>query len=398
MCGYEELDCMLDDKWNYEINEDKLEVTDDRDIGRVLVKIDKMINKFDIGDVYFVGLSGRKCGEGKKIYRKLNIGYPDKLSLTSKVVDQFFRYFMSVRDYKRRGLLTVRAFSPNITAYMQWMDDVDRSIEAYDKVNKLNSVNCGESSDRDYTDLENRIYKCFMRLSDKINSPSFKKLKLKVKKTCDKNYRSMLSYIDKLFEKRSRLLVVRVDLSYKRKYNDAMKKSILNNKDVGLEADEFEKVKSDMERLLRNRRNNTIFNGLLGYIWKLEYGVLRRYHFHVLFFFNSSTRCRDATIGENIGEYWSNEITEGRGAYFNVNGSSSHYQNDARGQVHCTDGNARNGLRHIASYFSKADYFMRLELPKRFKGRKKINYRTMGKGQLQESVSNLGGRPRELGK
>lgn len=382
MCDYDGIASIFIESLDCEISDDGVEVSEDRDIAKVLVKIDKMVDRFDLNDIYFVGRCGMKCSEGEKAYKKLTFGDSAVLSFKCKTVNKFFSVYLSVRDYRKRDLFAVKAFSPNITAYLKWMDDVEKAIENFDKLN--------------YTDFENRIRKCFLTLSDKLNDLKFKIIKLKAKKACDKNYRSMLSYIDRLFENRSRLLVVRVDLKYKKNHNDSVRRSMSEYGISGRGIDEFESVKSDMERLLANRRHNKIFDGLLGYVWKLEYGVLTRYHYHVVFFFNSSTKRADKLIGKNIGEYWSNEITQGRGAYFNVNSSSNYYKFDVRGQVHYTDVDAREGLRRIASYFSKADYFMRLELPKRLRGDIKVNYRTMGKGQIQARDSSKGGRPRKL--
>ncbi|WP_299196119.1 inovirus-type Gp2 protein [uncultured Amphritea sp.] len=398
MYDYDDVKSIVTDKWDYEVNENGLEVTEDRDIARIIIRIDKLVEKFDLNDVSFEVSSNQECSVGEKIYQKLNFGYTGGLSCKSKIVNQFFKEYLSIRDCRRGDFDSARAFSPNMTVYIQWMDDVEKSMETFDKMNSLSQIDSLGSYKVSYNDLENRIYKCFSDLGDKINGPGFKRIKSRIKKTCDKNYRSMLSYIDRLFENRSRLLVVRLDLKYKKDYNDARRKIISNSGFSSQEIDEFENVKSDMERLLANRRHNKIFDGLLGYIWKLEYGVLTRYHYHVMFFFNSSTKRADKLIGKSIGEYWSNEITQGRGTYFNVNASHNNYKFNVRGQIHYTDEDAREGLRHLAGYFSKADYFMRLKLPKRLRGHQKVNYRTMGKGQIQAPVPSKGGRPRKLSK
>jgi hypothetical protein len=231
------------------------------------------------------------------------------------------------------------------------------------------------------------------QLSDKINDPRFKKLKLKIKKSCYKNYKSMLSYIDRIFQKHSRVLVIRVDLSYKAEYSTSAQKPNAEGNEISAE---FEQVKSDIDRLLSNRRHNKIFKDLLGYIWKLEYGVLRGYHYHVIFFFDNAKRSQDIVIGKSIGAYWENVITQGRGTYYNVNGSNLHYNNDARGVVHHADTRARKGLEDIAKYFSKADYFMRLVLPKQYQRGRKSLYRTMGKGQIKIAPGSKRGRPRTI--
>ena len=203
----------------------------------------------------------------------------------------------------------------------------------------------------------------------------------------------MLAYIDRIFKKHSRILVIRVDLSYKAEYSTSAQKPNAGSNEISAE---FEQVKSDIEHLLNNRRHNKIFKDLLGYIWKLEYGVLRGYHYHVIFFFDNAKRSQDIVIGKSIGVYWENVITQGRGTYYNVNGSSHYYKNDARGVIHYTDTSPRKGLEDIAKYFSKADYFMRLELPKQYQRGRNSLYRPMGKGQIKIASGSKRGRPRTI--
>lgn len=87
-----------------------------------------------------------------------------------------------------------------------------------------------------------------------------------------------------------------------------------------------------------------------------------------MFFFDGSKRKGDYYLTKEIGEYWQNIITDGRGRYFNVNGAKQYYQYDARGAVNYYDEQARKGLEHIATYFSKADYYIRLQLPQKLQG------------------------------
>jgi hypothetical protein len=389
MFDYDEIDDTVYDKWGYETYDDTVVVTEDRDISKNLTSVDKLIESFALDDVFFAQQEGKRKSEGEKLFGKVVYGDPKHVVFKSKLVEKFFKHFLAIRDYKSRGLLRVRTFSPNITAYIQWMDDVEQSIDTFEKVNALYGVD----HNPDYRNLENRVYQCFEKLSDKINDPRFKKLKLKINKSCYKNYKSMLSYIDRVFEKCSRLLLVRVDLSYKAEYSTSAQKPNAESNEISAE---FEQVKSDIERLLNNRRHNKIFKDLIGYIWKLEYGVLRGYHYHVIFFFDNAKRSQDIVIGKSIGEYWQNVITQGRGTYYNVNGSNLHYSNDVRGVVHHADTRARKGIEDIAKYFSKADYFMRLELPKQYQIGRKSLYRTMGKGQIKIAPGSKRGRPRTI--
>lgn len=388
MFNYDEMDKIADDKWGGEVIDDTVCVTENIDISRILSKVDKAVKAFRLRDFTLEASKGRNDDVGEQIYNKINFGDQKEITIKNKTVKVFFDCYLSIRGYRKRGLLKVRAFSPHITAYLQWMDDIEQSVVSFDKIRSIH----GETVS--YNDLEHRIYKCFERLSEKLSEPKFQKLILKSKHTADKNYRSMLSYIDKLFNKRSRLLVVRVDLSYKAEIADIRRRERFT---MAEHVSEFEQVKADLERLLRNRRHNKIFRGLLGYIWKLEHGVLRGYHYHVVFFFDGAIRRGDISIGKQIGDHWNENITQGRGEYFNVNGSKCRYKNDIRGGINDSDTEAKQGLVYLAKYFSKPDYFMRLELPKKYQHGSKQLYRTLGKGQIPLRKGKKPGRPRKSG-
>ncbi|WP_292952818.1 MULTISPECIES: inovirus-type Gp2 protein [unclassified Neptuniibacter] len=388
MLDCEEMDKVIDDKWGSEIRDDKVYVTEDRDISRILLKVDHEIREFCLSDFSLSLKKSVNQNTGELIYKKVSFGDVRAIAFQNKQIKAFFDYYLPIRDYRKRGLLKIRAFSPYITAYLQWMDDIDQSVNSFDTLRSIHGQTVS------YQALEQRIYKCFEKLSEKLSNPQFQKLILKSQKTSDKNYKSMLSYIDKLFDRKARLLVVRVDLSYKQAIADVRRREQLG---MDEHVSEFEQVKADLERLLRHRRHNKIFHGLLGYIWKLEYGVTRGYHYHMVFFFDGAKHCHDVLIGKRIGDYWNKNITQGRGAYFNVNGSKCRYQNDIRGSVNYSDTEAKQGLMYLTKYFSKPDYFMRLELPKKYKSGSKQLYRTLGKGQVQMRTGKKRGRPRKSG-
>ena len=114
------------------------------------------------------------------------------------------------------------------------------------------------------------------------------------------NYQSAMGYIDDLFKRLSRLLVIRVDFYVKAS-------------DPGHFDPEI--MKDYLNRFLNNSRCNSLFNNQVGYMWGFEYGQLRGYHFHMLFFFDGAKSRQDITLGQAIGNYWVNNITQGAGEY-----------------------------------------------------------------------------------
>jgi len=126
-----------------------------------------------------------------------------------------------------------------------------------------------------------------------------------------RNSQSLEKYIPTLFLKYSKLLFIRLDLGYK------------------------EKVYSRLtpETAMEDRRHYLAiikrqFPGLVGYIWKMEYGQDRRFHMHTVFIFNGARHQQDRSLGRLLGEHWE-EYTNDFGTYFNCAHLREHYQ--ARG-------------------------------------------------------------------
>ena len=82
---------------------------------------------------------------------------------------------------------------------------------------------------------------------------------------------STKEYLDALQDRYSKLNVIRVDLSYKKPHSDNITLDDAN--------DEF-------NRMLNNRRGNSIFNNQVGYVCKKEYTQDDGVHFHTVFFYN----------------------------------------------------------------------------------------------------------------
>lgn len=192
-------------------------------------------------------------------------------------------------------------------------------------------------------------------------------------RAASKNLAGALAYVDHLFEHHSRLLVIRVDLSYQKAI---VKKNV---------------VSSDMTRLHRKRlfkrvQSHSIFEHCLGYIWKLEYGHYKGFHYHTCFLFDASKVRADVTLARCIGEYWKKEITDGKGLYFNCNAIAHNYAQSGIGDIHYTDHTKRSALQKAITYLAKVDTAVRLTLPK--------GGRTFGRSEYVVRQGKKRGRPR----
>jgi hypothetical protein len=108
-----------------------------------------------------------------------------------------------------------------------------------------------------------------------------------------------------LFEHNTKLIVVKVEFLYAKEFINQI---VIDDAVV------------DMNRLMGNKRNNSIFKPMKGYVAKVGWDIDKGLYWHVIFFLefvDADDTCH-ADFGEIVGEYWSKQITKGRGAYRNA--------------------------------------------------------------------------------
>lgn len=195
-----------------------------------------------------------------------------------------------------------------------------------------------------------------------------------------KNHQSMTNYIDNLFTRYARLLVIRIDLGYRKDIDTPF----LNEEEL---YQKYLQAKADREHLFRNMKSNTLFNHMVGYIWRLEYGVDKGFHYHFFFFYDGSAVQQDITIARMIGEYWVNVITQGRGLYYNCNAYKDQYNYCGIGEINWNDFGLIANLKLAAQYLAKPDEYISVFM-------KDIDIgRTFGRSIEREKIETRG-RPR----
>jgi hypothetical protein len=185
------------------------------------------------------------------------------------------------------------------------------------------------------------------------NEWKVKKLQLKFndrETAAESLYEEYCLYVDALFRKRARLLVLRFDLGYKNP--DA------NNIDI-------EDMQKDLFHLLRNMRHNRLFAFKMGHILKLEYGFGKGIHCHVVIFLDGTKRNNSSHVyfAEEMGKYWVDFVTKGRGNYWNVNATADHYDKLGRlgiGPINWNEWVKRDNLNeYVIGYLCKMDQYFR---------------------------------------
>jgi len=163
------------------------------------------------------------------------------------------------------------------------------------------------------------------------------------------------NYADSLFDNGhnngcARLVVLRIDLYYEKRYADS--KSVFD-------------ITKDLDHLIENKRGNSLFDSMKGYIAKLEYGVGKGVHWHVILFFDGSVRKNSSHIdlAEDIGHYWIDTITNGLGDFWNANKNADQYDKLVRrgiGVINWYETELRNNLKEfVIGYLCKVDQFIK---------------------------------------
>lgn len=186
----------------------------------------------------------------------------------------------------------------------------------------------------------------------RLNSPVVRTRIYERKRLADDNRLNKANYVDGLFRLYPQLLVIRLDLYYKKEVQGS-----------------FKQFNDDVDRFFNHRRSNALFNHLVGHIVKFEYGLGRRSHAHLLLFFdNALLRCKgndDSNLARDIGlYYWQNGITKGQGDYHNANDIQYKHNfqiNDKLGIgfISASDLKMRKNLLTIVDYFCEDKQFLK---------------------------------------
>jgi hypothetical protein len=202
-----------------------------------------------------------------------------------------------------------------------------------------------------------------------IQKPAYKQAVQNRLERSQNQFQKGMKLINELFEVYCKLLIIRVDFALKADSNLSL---------------------SDLKNMMRFFLKKVLVNkgelkGIEGYIWKLEYGVQKGYHYHCIFFMDGSKHSKDSYYAQKLGELWK-RVTDDQGIFHNCNKSKFKYRRLAIGPISHDNEEARQNLEIVMSYLSKTDQFL---MEKTFK-----KYRVFGTStrKIEKSQS---GRPRD---
>ena len=145
-----------------------------------------------------------------------------------------------------------------------------------------------------------------------------------------------------------KLMVLRLDLGYGKEHASVSIDRIIGN---------WEALKAFI---------TTNFPSYLSHVVKLEYGLQKGAHMHVLLLFNGAMVRQDVTIAKLIGEHWSQVTTGGMGVYFNCNAApyKNRFSHCGVGVFSRLDEATVAGFQAVADYITKPDPLVTLMMPR----------------------------------
>ena len=257
-------------------------------------------------------------------------------------------------------------FNPLLKVFMKYFVGVELRTDVY-KVELLQS------------DELSLLHDLTEKVKQEIRGVEFQKVLKGFSRPANKNYKSLVEYNEALFVRYARMLVIRVDFTYRSQY-------CVPRGDVAITHAEAKRHRKALLKYLRSSKSP----GVVGYAWKLEYGLDKSYHYHFLLFLNGVDHREDIVIAKILGEYWVDTVTEGKGIYYNCNKNKAAFEKKGIlgvGMISHHQASLRAGLSLVAAYLTKPDYFIRMIVPD--------GGRCFGKGGKASPKETKRGRPRK---
>ncbi|WP_185646302.1 inovirus-type Gp2 protein [Burkholderia stagnalis] len=117
------------------------------------------------------------------------------------------------------------------------------------------------------------------------------------------------------------------------------------------------------KRFFVARRYNELMKGIANYVWAIEQGEESGLHLHVILFYDARKHNHDEFIAKQIGEYWSNVVTENKGEAWNSNQAWLKRRYATKhgvgvGEINWNEREKRDALRTNLVYLAKADQYL----------------------------------------
>lgn len=220
-----------------------------------------------------------------------------------------------------------------------------------------------------YADWFNDVIK---GISERVKTREFKERERSRRKNAKRNEQNVLAMNEEMYRVRSRWTILVLTLNYKKEYWR------------WITLDDIQKHRATF---FAARRYNKLIRAVKNYVWTIEQGEKTGFHLHAVLYCSSKHR-RDVWLAQQIGEYWSNVVTEGKGSYWNSNARKAFHalrgHGIGTGQIDRRDETKRESLRKNLLYLAKASQYLMI------KGAERV--RTFDMGRVPQRLKE--GRPR----
>ena len=298
-----------------------------------------------------------------------------------------------------------KKYSPYVNAYLRWLANFS----------ELELDHIFQSGIKNLALSPNAIANEDVILKSLVDALQSEETTVEVKKAIKafhRTNRDLKKYVESLIAYKANLLLIRLDLAFNKDYLDTQKKLAYDklsetlNDDVYDDTDTrtFYEKRLDIESSLIASDLKTIKDyrakffriikrkyDVKGFIWKLEYGVDKSFHYHCLLMLDGDKHREDISIAMDMGEMWK-KLTHDescdvvKGIYWNCNANKDKYKHLAIGQLNASNKTMIDNLfTYVLPYLAKTDYYFKLA---------KTNDRAIGMGNDKVKVKS--GRPRKV--
>lgn len=277
------------------------------------------------------------------------------------------RYFYALKAFYRDYVFAARyVYSPHVSA----VSEAFRALGLHPHVFTFGDPGSIErTTGKTHGEVFNNV---ITKVAEIVASKQFRDRLRVRKRNAERNEETGLEIEQKVFANRSRQLVLMLHFGYQEQYRSQVR---------------LEEIQKHRKKFFNNCRSNKLLGGICDYLWKLEEGDESGLHLHVLIFYTADS-CRDVYIAQQLGEYWKNVVTEGKGQYWNSNANKAFHEKYGHGigtgEINWDDDAKREALRENIRYMTKADQFLKIKCGE--------HSRLFGTSQVEEKKKP--GRPR----
>lgn len=205
-------------------------------------------------------------------------------------------------------------------------------------------------------DLKRSLMKGFYEFRDAIQHPDNKKEVKRLQSRVNHNRQNQLKYLDSLIECHGTLFAVHLDVGYQFKPDYRFMRTIT-----------YERAKSDFSKFMQERRHNPLWkDDLAGFIWKLEDGFERRYHYQLILIYKGESIDSHLDDKEVLQKRWIKETTGGDGACYRAweDAEKTPLGAEPEGVIDSTGSPSYMALTRFVDYLNKLDLIINLNVPK----------------------------------